>query len=85
MARSKKEYESKAVTTSIKFTSRISLKVNDTFYTVEACEERMIPDLEGVDIEKERQLLWDKVNSMVDEQADDIKISNGIMMEKKYD
>lgn len=78
MAGKKKVYESKAITTSIKFTSRISLNVDGTFYTVEACEERMIPDIEGVNLDEERRLLWDKVNSEVDEQAEDIKVSNGM-------
>lgn len=68
----KTEYVSKAKTTSIKFTSRISMKVNETFYTIEACEERMIPDIDGVDIEKERQMLWDTVNDECDRQAEDI-------------
>ena len=78
MAGKKKVYESKAITTSIKFTSRISLNVDGTFYTVEACEERMIPDIEGVNLDEERRLFWDKVNSEVDEQAEDIKVSNGM-------
>lgn len=70
--RKKKEYESKAITTSIKFTSRASVKMGDNFYTVEACEERMIPDLPDIDIEAEKRLLWDEVNRQIDEQVDDI-------------
>ena len=64
------KYESKAITTSIKFTSRASIKVNDSFYTVEACEERSIPG--DADIEQERKLLWDTVNGEVDGQIEDI-------------
>lgn len=67
---SKREYKSKAITTSIRFTSRASVKVGDAFYTIECCEERAI--LEGADIAKERELLWDVVNSECDKQVADI-------------
>lgn len=66
------EYKIAGKTVSIKFTSRASVKVNDSFYTVEACEERMIPDIEGVDIEKEKEALWDSVNSECDSQIQEI-------------
>ena len=72
-----KEYVSKARTTSIKFTSRLSTKIptrrGDVFVTLEACEERFIPEGEDVDIEKERQLLWDTVNDECDSQMEDAK------------
>ena len=71
MAR-KEEYKSKAKTTSIRFTSRASVKISDSYYTVEAMEERIIPDIEGVDIDQERKLLWDTVNSECDRQIEDI-------------
>lgn len=73
MATKKKAYTSKAVPTTIKATSRISLKIGDTFYTLEYCEERLIPEVEGVDVEKERELLWDTVNAEVDKQAEDVE------------
>ena len=60
------EYTSKAITTQIKATSRVSVKIRENFYTLEYTEERTIPQVEGVDLEKERELLWDKVNSEVD-------------------
>lgn len=66
------EYEVKGITTSIRFTSRASVKIVDNFYTIEACEERVIPDVEDVDIEEERKALWDTVNNEVDEQIEDI-------------
>lgn len=66
------EYTPKAVTTSIRFTSRASVKIGDSFYTIEACEERTIPDLEGVNIEEERFALWNTVNNEVDVQIQDI-------------
>ena len=66
----------KAKTTAIRFTSRASIKVGDSFYTVEACEERMIPDIDpyvdDIDIEEERRELWDTVNTECDNQIQDI-------------
>ena len=51
----KSEYEVKGKTVSIKFTSRASVKIRDNYYTVEACEERIIPDLEDIDIKLEKE------------------------------
>lgn len=65
-------YISKAKTVSIKFTSRVSVCVDKNYYTVEATEERMIPDLEDIDIAKEKELLWDSINADVDGQIEDI-------------
>lgn len=67
------EYVPKGITTSIKYTSRLSIKIHDSFYTVEACEERVIPDIEGIDIQKERQALWDTVHNECDTQAREIR------------
>ena len=72
MAGKKKEYESKAVVTSISASSRASIKVKDNFFTVEYHEERMIPDVKGVDIDKERAILWDIVNAECDNQTNEI-------------
>ena len=60
------KYESKAITTKISATSRVSAKIYDDFYTLEFTEERTIPDVEGVDLDKERKKLWDDVNYTVD-------------------
>ena len=75
MAATKKQkpYETKAVISKISATSRASLKIRDNFFTIEYSEERIIPDIEGIDVEKERQILWDVVNNEVDTQAADIK------------
>ena len=72
-----KPYSQQAITASIKFTSRASVAIktktgNTNYYTVEACEERLIPAIEGVDIAKERQLLWDAVNNECDLQIQEI-------------
>lgn len=68
-----KQYETKAKTTTIRATSRQSVKINDQFYTIEFCEERIIPDVEGVDLTKERQALWDCVNYECDNQVVEIQ------------
>ena len=70
MGRPKKVYESKAITTTIKASSRASIKVGDNFYTIEWTEERTVP--EDCDIEKERTFLWETVNGEVDGQIQDI-------------
>lgn len=62
-----------ATTKSIRATSRASVKVGDSFYTVEYCEERCIPDdMNDNDISKERTALWDTVNNECDNQIADI-------------
>lgn len=69
-------YKSKARTSVIRATSRVSVKVSvkgaDNYYTLEYTEERQIPEVEGVDLAKERKMLWDTVNTEVDNQIEDI-------------
>ena len=83
MAAKKKQYESQAIPTSITATSRISVKIHDTFYTFEFVEERAFPiDLvdEGkIDFIKEKEMLWDEVHSQVDRQVQDVveSLKNG--------
>lgn len=67
-----KPYESVAQITTIAATSRASVKIRDNYFTVEYHEERVIPDVKGVNIEKERQLLWDTVNAECDNQIEEI-------------
>lgn len=65
----------KAITTTIKATSRASVKVKDSFYTVEYCEEQMIPEPVREDeafINAARKDLWDIVNNECDKQIQDI-------------
>lgn len=66
------DYISKAKTKTIKATSRASVKVNDSFYTLEYTEERTIPQTSNVNIQLEKDLLWDEVNSQVDKQIEDV-------------
>lgn len=65
-------YVSQAIISCIKATSRASVKVGESYYTVEYCEERVLPDTEDLDIEVERGMLWDTVNTEVDNQIHDI-------------
>ena len=65
-------YTRKAIITQIRATSRASVKVRDNYYTVEYSEERTIPDIEGVNLEEEKRILWDDVNGEVDAQIEDI-------------
>lgn len=72
-----KKYTSKATVRSIKFTSRVSTKIKEVYYTVEACEERLLPEnLNKTEVEQERKLLWDSVNEQVDNQIIDIYKQN---------
>ena len=66
------KYESLALVTKISAISRVAIKIRDNYYTVEYSEERSIPDIDGVDVELERKLLWDDVNKTVDAQAEEI-------------
>ncbi len=64
-------YESKAKTSTIRATSRVSAKIGEDFYTLEFSEERTIPDIDEVDLDREREILWDDVNYSVDVQLQD--------------
>lgn len=66
------EYVSKCKTKTISATSRASIKVGDSFYTLEFTEERTVPQTSGVDLVKEKDALWDEVNSQVDKQIEDV-------------
>lgn len=70
--RKKNEYTRQAVTSKIAVTSRGSVKIKDNYFTVEYSEERLIPEGIDVDIEKERQMLWDDCNTEIDNQIEDI-------------
>lgn len=59
----------------IKAASRASVKVADSFYTIEYCEERSIDPNDN--IEEERTKLWDTCNGEVDAQIEDILKSFG--------
>ena len=65
------EYVSQAITTTIRATSRASVKIRDSYYTLEYTEERVIPDRfdnNDIDLSAEKALLWQEVNAQVDQQ-----------------
>lgn len=70
MARKIKPYEQKAITTKICATSRVAVKIQDNYYTVESHEERDVPA--DADVDREWQFLWDHVNVITDNQVRDI-------------
>ena len=63
-------------TTSIKVTSRESIKCGDNYFTVEYTEERAVYTDDERDTEAElaqaRKELWDTCNAEVDNQIDEI-------------
>lgn len=67
-----KVYTSHAVTTKISAISRVAVKIRDNFYTVEFSEERSLPDDPEVNLSMERQLLFDDINALVDNQVREI-------------
>lgn len=65
-------YESKAIVTTIKASSSCTIKIKDNFYKIEYSEERVLPDGEEVDMDIEREMLFNDVNGIVDSQCEDI-------------
>ena len=59
-----------AKTTVIKASSRASIKVGDSFYTIEYGEERSVEDTDN--LESERANLWETCNGEVDRQIEEI-------------
>ena len=66
------EYISKAIPTSIKATSKCTVKLKDNYYSIEFTEERSIPDVKDIDIEIERTMLFEDANKVVDNQIKEI-------------
>jgi hypothetical protein len=66
------EYTTHTIPTEISATSRCALKIKDTYYTVEASESRHVVEAEGIDLDKEYELLFAEINSVVDKQCSDI-------------
>lgn len=69
-------YVSHSVPTEISATSRASIKVStkngDNFYTVEASQKRTITNTDGLDIDEEYKMLFDELNTIIDNQCEDI-------------
>ena len=56
----------------IKATSRASIKIRDSFYTFEYCEEHSVNKKDVDHIEEVRAELWDIVNAEVDNQIEEV-------------
>lgn len=69
---SESKYVSHAVPTKISATSRCSVHIKDNYYTIEVSEERSINEANGINMDKEYELLFEQVNSVVDKQCEDI-------------
>lgn len=65
-------YESKAKITMISGTSKATVQINNNYYSFSYTEERQLPVEDDVNIELERELLWDTLNSEVDKQVEQI-------------
>ena len=65
-------YEVKGKTTKITATSRCAIKIKDNFYTQELVEERVLPENEEVDLNKEYEALFNSINDEIDRQMGDI-------------
>lgn len=63
---------SQMITSKIQCTSRASVSVGKNYYTVEYSEERVVPDGIEVDLDFEREELWNTCNAEVDKQIEDI-------------
>jgi len=60
-------------TTSIKFTSRSSVKIRDNYYTFEATIEKQCPEnYTTEDYETAKYNLWDEVNREIDGQITEL-------------
>ena len=71
ITKQKKHYYSKGVTKEITVSSRASAKFGNNYYTFEYSETRTLPSPEecsDLNIDKERQLLWEDANREVDNQ-----------------
>lgn len=65
-------YVPQAKPTVIKFISRASIKVKESFYTFEYGEERQIDNFDAVNLDLEKQALIDDCNTVVDNQIREI-------------
>lgn len=70
--KSNQNYIQKAIPKTIKFSSRASIKIKDSFYTFEYGEERQIDDFNEVNLDREKQLLIDDCNRVVDTQIEEV-------------
>ena len=65
-------YIPKAKPVLIKFDSRASVKIKDSFYTFEYGEERQIDDFDNINMNKEIEALTTDCNNVVDNQIKEV-------------
>lgn len=66
-------YKQQAKTIKISGTSKATVQIKNNYYSFSYSEERELPeDDTRTNIEKERELLWDTLNSEVDKQIEQI-------------
>jgi hypothetical protein len=69
----KRQSRKKVSTVEIKASSRVSVMIKDTHYTMEYTETRSVPKtLNAEELQEQRDLLWDAVNGEVDNQVKDV-------------
>lgn len=68
----KEEYISHAIPKKITATSRCAIKIRDNYYTIETSEEREISNLDGINMDKEWELLFNEINTITDSQIQEI-------------
>ena len=67
------DYIQQAKTIKISGTSKATVQVNNNYYSFSYGEERELPgDCSRVNLDKERELLWESLNSQVDKQVEEI-------------
>lgn len=67
------EYVQQAKTVKISGTSKATIQIKNNYYSFSYSEERELPeDHIRVNIEKERELLWETLNAEVDKQIEEI-------------
>ena len=67
-----------ARTTTIRATNRMSLKIKDNYFTVEWCEERVLPeDTTEEELKKARSDLWNTCVQECENQCEDIRRAYG--------
>ena len=68
----KQMYIPKAKPTVISATTSSTLKLRDNYFKIEVHEERSIPTDVEVDMDREWEFLLDELNSICDDQAEEI-------------
>ena len=66
-------YRQQAKTVKISGTSKATVQIKNNYYSFSYSEERELPEDDSrVNIEKERELLWETLNAEVDRQIEEI-------------